>query len=396
MSATRSRVPELDGARALAGAWWLAFVVVFFAHVASPRATAAAVDTWWGRAAWSGDRAVDAWLVIAGFVAHGRLTARGPLRARDRARDWAREALAVLTRLGPSYLLVLACVACLPRIPGVWTGVPAAWNVVALNDLVPVARQTMAWTWSIALLVKLRVLAPLLVAGLDAASDRRALAALGTVVAVCACATALTAQRLGLSLADLDLAPDGDVTRWSRAVDAVHAAPHLRAGAFFVGLAAARVDARRPRLDERPLATASIVCVASLSIAVGASLPSAHALPRALHPIAIAVAGPLVAVGVGAWLIVMRSPHPVGQLVARALAAPTLSRVSRLCYPGLLVAPLFGLGATVALGGAGAPLLVFALAVLAPTWLASWTLAATTERASRRLSRRVGAATRPW
>lgn len=388
------RARELDGARAVAALWWLAFAVLFFASVASPRAAAAARTSAWGRAAWGGDRAIDAWLVVSGFVANLALAGGHPVAGLR----WPAFVARSVARRWPTYLLVLAITVTLPRVPGVSTGAAAVWNVVALNDLVPVLRQTMAWTWPIALLVKLHVVTPPLVAWLDTTTHRRGLAALGALIGLSAAATAVTAAVTGMSLPDADLSPDGNFARWSRGFDALHTPPHLRAGAFFVGVAASRVDATAlpARMVERPIATACAAVVAAFAIVGGLWLGGARGLPAAVHPLALGAAGPLVALGVGAWLLILRSPHPLGRLAARQLEARALSRVARLSFPGLLIAPLVALGATVALGGRDAPLMAFALVILAPTWLLSEALAATTGRAGAALAERFGGRPRPW
>jgi len=294
----------------------------------------------------------------------------------------------LVARRWPSLLVVLALTAALPRVPAVATGGAALWNLAGLNDLVPVARQTLAWTWPLALLAKLHALAPVLVRGLGSATGRLVAASLG-LAAASAVATALTAAHLGLSVAGASLSPDGDVARWTRAFDALHDAPHLRAGAYLVGVAAGAIarSAWTARLDERPVATALLGLVAAAACACGVSLDEAAWLPAWAHPLALGAAGPLVSLGGAVWIVILRSPHPLGVSLGGALRGSALAHVARLAYPGLLVAPLVALAALTL--GVGAYLGWFALATLAGTWLASWALASTTERLARALVARL-------
>ncbi|MFN2309989.1 MAG: acyltransferase family protein [Gammaproteobacteria bacterium] len=174
------RAAAVDGVRALAILIVIAFHCVFLAYYVldgteAVRAYVAATPAWlvW---AWNGDKGVDMFFVLSGF-----LITRALLRefdARDRV-DYPRFIRNRLLRIVPLYIvvLVLAVAIGMPNREYFWA------NLLFVNNLLDFERMLIPWSWSVTVEMQFYLLAPLLAWLIHRAGGRAPLWFAGLILA---------------------------------------------------------------------------------------------------------------------------------------------------------------------------------------------------------------------
>ncbi len=342
------RLAPIDGLRAIAVLWVVAFHGVLFLGPQVPgSALAGLVARPWAHAALQGDLGVDLFFVLSGFLIARMLLAEqaraGTIRL---GRFWLRRAL----RLLPAYWAALALVALLFPVNS-----ETAWtNVLYVNNFVSFDHAFMGWAWSLAIEEQFYLLAPLLVLALGPPRLRHLLLFLGLAAAALG-ARAWALGGLGLGAQALPLVPPwflgqlhdpAFVAYW----DALYIKPHTRGGALAIGVAAAYL-ARDAGLGERlarprvagALAIGGLALMLAPTLVPRLGVPGA---PRALgeaasvaylvahhHLFALGTAAVLLAVTAG----VTRGP---AAWLAALLSGRAWGPVAQLSYSAYLVNPL--------------------------------------------------------
>lgn len=337
----RDALPQLDGLRALAVLWVIGFHAFFFGYALVPRIVIDRIrQTTIGGLVWRGDYGVDVFFVLSGFLI-GRMVfdERDATGRLSLPRFYLRRAM----RLFPAYWIVLfACVVFFPDMPAISSGNTFVWNLAYLNNFVTVTRQTMAWAWSLAIEEQFYLVFPWIVLALGARQPRTRIVTLLVMVPVGALIASAIAAWCKLDVADIDLTPDGDVTRWARAFDLIYDKPYTRFGALFVGVTAHLLDRTNfvPRMIEWPIVSTLGAVVAVLLISGAVSLGPAAGRPRVVEVLALGGSRTAFAVGVGYLLLLSLSPHPLGRLIGWFLGLRVFRPIAQLAYSAYLVNPI--------------------------------------------------------
>ena len=343
-----NRLAPLDGLRAIAVLWVVAFhgVLFFGPHVAAP-ALAALVTRPWAHAALQGDLGVDLFFVLSGFlIARMLLDERAEAGSIRLGRFWARRAL----RLMPAYWAALALVALLFPVnrETAWT------NVLYLNNFVSFDHAFMGWAWSLAIEEQFYLLAPLLLLAIGPPRTWH-LALFAGLAALGLGARAWTLAGLGLGATGLPLVPPwfmgqlhdpAFVAYW----DALYIKPHTRGGALAIGVVAAYL-ARDGRFTARlaapaaagGLALAGLALMAAPTLASRLGVPGApRALPEALSVAYLVGHHHVFALGTAAVLLATTSGAASGpaRWLGAALAGRWWQPFAQLSYAAYLVNPL--------------------------------------------------------
>lgn len=342
------RLAPVDGLRAIAVLWVLAFHGVLFLgpHVPAGELPGLLARPW-AHAALQGDLGVDLFFVLSGFLIAQMLLAEQAREGRVRlGRFWARRAL----RLMPAYWAALALVALLFPV-----NAHTAWtNVVYLNNFVSFDHAFMGWAWSLAIEEQFYLLAPLLVLALGAPRTRH----LAFFVALALAALAARAgvlQGLGEGVTALPLVPPwfgaqvhdpAFVAYW----DALYIKPHTRGGALAVGVVAAylaRSAMLAPRLASAKVAGA--LAIGGLALMAAPTTVARLGVPEAPRALPEGLAGAYLvghhhafALGTAAVLLAATSGATSGpaRWLAGLLGARAWLPVAQLSYAAYLLNPL--------------------------------------------------------
>lgn len=167
----------LDGWRAIAMLLLFIFHVFFTIQEVAPFTLFAAFyesTPAFLRWAWGGDRGVDIFFVLSGFLVVTMLTRQGAVG------NWRQFYWRRALRLLPVYYLMLLVYWLVsgPNRESLWA------NVLFINNYLSYEQGAMLWSWSLAVEIQFYLVAPLLV-GLAAASGRPLLVYVGLVVVAC-------------------------------------------------------------------------------------------------------------------------------------------------------------------------------------------------------------------
>jgi peptidoglycan/LPS O-acetylase OafA/YrhL len=397
LAAPPGRLAPLDGLRAIAVLWVVAFHGVLFLGPHVPAAELPGLVAHpLAHLALQGDLGVDLFFVLSGF-----LIARMLLAERERSgaialpRFWWRRVL----RLVPAYWAALALVALLFPV-----NIHTAWtNLLYLNNFVSFSDAFMGWAWSLAIEEQFYVVAPLLLVALGAPRAWHAgvfagLAALGLLARAWALGDLPAAATL-VPFAPPWLADQVHDPAFVAYWDALYTKPDTRGGALAVGVVAAYV-ARMPgamtAIAGRGASTALLLAGLALMVAPalvprlgvpGQAPPLAPAWSAAYlvvhhHAFALGTAAVLLAAVAGA------SAGPAARLAA-VLGHAAWRPVAGLSYAAYLVNPLAA-GALYALaaprlGAPAASVPAWALASAALTFVLALALHLAVERPFMRL-----------
>lgn len=330
--------PALDGWRALAIGWVLAFHGLFYLR---PFVSDGAIWELSRRPGlyllWEGDFGVDIFFVLSGL-----LIGRGLVVERERtgrlrlARFYGRRAL----RLLPAYYVALGLTAL--AIPdnrdNVWA------NLVYMNNLLPFADQFMAWSWSLAIEEQFYLGFPWLLLAVYRLPARARGWAFATVAVATVPLSAWLAHRAGLVVTDLVMLPMQPLDRWVLNFDVLYDKPWTRGSALLAGVLIAWLRERphvRARMARRP--GLEILALALSPIALGWSLrlwPGVYGLGEPASVAYLASYRLVFAAAIAALMAISIGRGPVGRRLGRWAGWRGWTPLARLAYTAYLVNPV--------------------------------------------------------
>jgi peptidoglycan/LPS O-acetylase OafA/YrhL len=340
-----TRLAPLDGLRALAILWTMAFHSFFIAGFrpsARPGETAAFLVDPLNRLVLRADLGVDIFFVISGFLIGGLLMDEW---AKKGTIAFGRFQLRRALRIVPAYATTLALCLVLSRgldVERLWT------NLLFVNNYVSIDRELMPHSWSLAVEGQFYVAFPLLLLLVWRHERLRLpllLGLLGAAIAV----RAVVVARMGLSL-PVSVHPRLDAAGYVRYVDGAYQRTYMRFGDLVCGAIAAHAARRGAAafLERRPaLARAGLALAAALVAAVIAVPPFRASGPWTSWPGTLYLAlFPYVFAAAAAYfiLVVVAAPS-VAPPLTRFLSARALFPVSQLSYSMYLLHPLIMFGA---------------------------------------------------
>lgn len=330
------RLGSIDGLRALAILWTVAFHAAWYSGYNVPPATyfrllrdPALLPLWRGHAG------VDLFFVLSGFLIASML-----LDERDRTGTIRVGLFYVrrLLRLWPA----LAAAAVLYAIV-VGGNNETLWaNLLYVSNFLPVLHSAMTWTWSLAIEEQFYLLAPWGILLLAPLTPRARIAWLVAIAGVFVAIGAWVIAAGGFGLHDSEVALDREIGDWARAFDALYTKPWMRIGPLLAGVAAAgirRTPGTIAALGRHP-GFASAGALAAIAVAIlSIEWPLLLGAPRAIEIAYLAIAR--TAFGAAcAYLVlftlVRRGP---GRALGAALSAAWLRPIAHLAYAAYLVNP---------------------------------------------------------
>ncbi len=339
--APEQRLRPLDGLRALAILWVIAFHSgVDSVGVLPPGEYVRLLFARWMLPIWRGAFGVDVFFVLSGFLIAGLLIDE---RARTGKvalkRFWWRRWL----RLFPALFVAL-----LADLATLEIHRDTAWAVLLyVGNFVPVARAAMPWTWSLAIEEQFYLVCPGLLAVLDGAQAKSRPWAIGALAAALAALGGYLAHAQGYFPFDVEIVPNRLASRWEAAFDALYTKPWMRAGPLLAGVAAATVY-RLPTAMRR-LGEARVAGAAGLLVAILAGAGSTHwqlvaFSSRAIGLVYMGTFRTVFGASVAYLLLFALSSHPLGRLVGRVLSWRGFWPVAQLSYSAYLLNPVVALG----------------------------------------------------
>jgi peptidoglycan/LPS O-acetylase OafA/YrhL len=221
-----ARLSSVDGIRAIAIIWTIAFHVLYFlGYAMNPHEAWAFLMNRRFALIVQAPLAVDMLFVISGFLIGGyvfRALRRGRLSLRTYAIRRA-------ARIFPAYLAVLGLYALvLPyNLTHLWA------NLLFVNNYVPVAQQAMAWTWTLGVDAHFYVLFPLAIL---LVRDRRwYLPLLSAALLLALAVRAYVVVRAGITMPWI-VSPINDASHFNRAFDVYYDKTHMHIGSIICGL----------------------------------------------------------------------------------------------------------------------------------------------------------------
>ncbi len=328
------RIPGIDGLRALAVLWVLAFHgVLFLAPHLEADGVQRLTTSAWGRFALQGELGVDAFFVISGFLITGLL-----LRELDTGgrvlllRFYLRRALRLLPA---AYVVMAFCAWLAPQgIHTIWT------NLVYVNNFVPFHDSFMGWAWSLAIEEQFYAVFPLVLPWLI-----RRERPLRWIIGLVGAGVALRALLAWVG----DVGPFPHHPPWLaggaagedfvRHWDWLYTRPYTRGGALLIGVGLAffaRTSSPATWPARRLLLLGIALMVPVLLVSRAAPPGEAPVLPSALGHAYLAAFHTVFALGVGAVL----ASSLAGGLARRVLDAWIWYPIAQLSYCIYLVNPL--------------------------------------------------------
>jgi peptidoglycan/LPS O-acetylase OafA/YrhL len=334
----RTQLPAADGLRALSFLWVFLFHVGWFSCLkVSARGFAELLERPSLRLLFCGDLGVDVFFTLSGFLIASQLLSeladRGTLKV---GRFYLRRALRLLPAYGT--VLWLYCRLGLPGADAVWA------NLLYVNNFLPVDRQCMAWSWSLAVEEQFYFLCPfalILLHRLPAAQRLRFALALLVVFSAVSYAVVITHH----STLPIILVESIDAPAARRYFDVLYDKTQVRAGALWIGVVAALLRqqpgvmaalVRHPRRARAGLCGAALL-VAAVALAPSRS-PTLIAPPRWLE--VLYLGGFRYALAAAAGYLLLLCCADAGRGVARLLGRPALYPLAQLSYGGYLLHPL--------------------------------------------------------
>ena len=334
----------VDGLRALSFLWVFLFHVCFFTSLhLSPQAFGELLARPALRLVCCGDLGVDVFFTISGFLIASlllqELAATGNLAV---GRFYGRRAL----RLMPAYLAVLAlyCKLGFPRCATAWA------NVLYVNNFLPMSRQCMAWSWSLAVEEQFYLVCPLLLLFLYGRPPRARLPLLVVSIAAATVGSFWVVLTRGIALP----VPVSEVLYSERArqyFDVLYDKTQVRCGALLIGVLAAflrqhtgfvRALPRHPRLVAAGLVGATLLLAAICLYP--ARDPMLTGAPRWLQVVYLAGFRYTVAAGVAYVLLLSLGEHPAGKVLGRLLSHRAFFPIAQLSYAAYLLHPIVIIG----------------------------------------------------
>jgi peptidoglycan/LPS O-acetylase OafA/YrhL len=331
------RLPELDGLRALAILWTVAFHALWYVgRAVPPRTYFQIIFAPELVPLWRGHFGVDAFFVLSGFLIGGML-----IDERERTGQLAvgRFYVRRLFRLWPALAVAALADALVMRsMPEMlWA------NLLYVSNFVPVLESAMTWTWSLAIEEQFYLLCPILVLALAGLAPRARLASIGALAAIFVAIGAGVVIAGGFHAIDSEIVLQREIPDWARAFDHLYSKPWMRAGPLFAGVFAAIVH----RMPSAMSALSRARVLGSLGLALALVLAWActdwmlvYAAPRALEVAYLAGHRTAFGICVAYVLLLARSQHPVGRVLSRALSVRALVPIAGLAYAAYLVNPI--------------------------------------------------------
>lgn len=339
--APEGRLRPLDGLRALAILWVIAFHSgVDSVGVLPPGEYVRLLFSRWMLPLWRGAFGVDVFFVLSGFLIAGLLIDE---RARHGkvtlARFWWRRWLRLFPALFVALLADLATVE-LHR--------DTAWAVLLyVGNFVPVARAAMPWTWSLAIEEQFYLACPALLALLERAPPRTRPWAIGAIAIALAFVGGYLAHTQGYFPFDVEIVPNRLAARWESAFDALYTKPWMRSGPLLAGVAAAMIY-RIPNAMRR-LGEARVAGALGLVVALALGTASTHWQLVALSSRVVGLAymatfRTIFGASIAYVLLFALSTHPVGRVIGRGLSWRGFWPIAQLSYSAYLLNPVVALG----------------------------------------------------
>lgn len=333
------RLGPLDGLRALAILWTMAFHTVFisgFRPSATPAELWSFIDQPWNRPILRADLGVDLLFVLSGFLIGGLLLDE---HRRSGTIAFGRFQLRRLLRIVPAYAAVLG----LGLLATGGLDAERVWaNLLFVNNYVSFTRQTMPWSWSLGVEGQLYVLLPFVVLLVWRHERARLPVLLGLLLAAFAIRAAVVA-RLGISL-PVSLHPRLERESYLRYIDDVYQATHLRFGAVIAGLLAAHLArcGAAAWLEARRRLALAAVAVATLVIAAVIAVPAFRPSPwnGAAGTAYIAVFPYVFSLAAAYLVLVLAAAPSLLPRLVRVLSTRAFYPVSQLSYSMYLVHPI--------------------------------------------------------
>lgn len=341
-SGQTARLRSVDGIRALAMIWIIAFHVLYFLGYA--------MDPHQAWAFFTGSRfglilqapfGIDMLFVLSGFLI-GSYVFRALRASQFSLRTYFIRRAA---RLMPAYLAVLALYALvLPyNLTHLWA------NVLFVNNYVPVAQQAMAWTWTLGVEAHFYILFPLAIL---LVRDRRWY--LPLLVGALAAAFAIRAYvviHAGVTMPWMT-SPIFDAANYNRAFDVFYDKTHMRFGAIVCGLIVAYLyeyGTLRAFFERRAPAALALL-VAALAVLAALIVVPSYA-PGVEGRVGVwfstfylIVDSYAFAAAVAYVLLFALAEAPHSRIVARILGARLWYWPAELAYGAFLLNPLVILG----------------------------------------------------
>jgi peptidoglycan/LPS O-acetylase OafA/YrhL len=362
----------LDGLRALAIVWVVIFHGGWYSAWQLPLETyLGLVRAPWMIPVWRGDFGVDVFFVLSGFLIGGLLLDEQARRGRIAL---GRFYLRRLMRLWPA--LVVALVAYVLLLRGHDT---MCWaTLLYAANFVPVGVVCMGWTWSLAIEEQFYLACPWLVRSLRALRPGARPLALAALILALALLDAGIVVAHGLHARDAEIVIDRDQAQWARAFEVLYAKPWMRAGALLVGVAAAVLYRMRRVMEwvSRARVLPAVGSVLALLLLGGSThWPLAAGAARGAEVAFLAGFRTTFALGVGWFLLLSLSEHPLGRALGKVLSARVLHLLAQLAYSAYLLNPIVAEYVHGALRGRamriGNPMLLFVPADLIATFAAA-------------------------
>lgn len=154
---SRGNIPALDGLRALSILWVLTFHVYILTSLSfSPEAAQQLLreTPWFFNWIWNGDKGVDIFFVMSGFLISGLLFQE---HQKTNTLNLKRFYIRRFLRLTPVYWFTLIVYVLLngPNSDNAWA------NFIYVNNFLPSSEMAMTWTWSLAVEEQFYLIAPL-------------------------------------------------------------------------------------------------------------------------------------------------------------------------------------------------------------------------------------------
>ncbi len=381
----RGRLRPIDGLRALAIVWVIAFHSAWHSVSSLPLPMyAELVGAPRMLIVWRGDFGVDLFFVVSGFLIAGMLVDERVRNGRVRLGMFY---LRRLLRLWPA-LVVTVIVDQLafhdfPR--SVWAVLFYATNFVS------VSRVCVAWSWSLAIEEQFYLVCPWLLAALVPLGVRGRLLALGALAAGLCVLGAWVVSHHDFHATDAEIVVNRLPHLWISAFDHLYSKPWMRTGPLLAGVAAALVFRAPGAMQALSRATVvgTVALVALLAVAAAATHWQLFAsAPRGLEVAYLATYRTVFGVAVACVLLLALSDHPVGRVLGRVLAARVFHPVAQLAYSAYLMNPIVAMALHPRLAeraAQGSPMLVFFTADLLATFAAGLLLYLAVERPLMRL-----------
>ena len=345
----RSRLGPVDGLRAIAILWVIAFHGgVYSIGVLPPAEYVRLLLSPWMLPSWRGAFGVDLFFVLSGFLIAGMLVREREETGKVRLGLFY---LRRLMRLFPALAVSLAGYLWLVPQTG-----EMAWAVLLyVGNFVPIARACMPWTWSLAIEEQFYLVAPWLLAATARARPSARVPIVVALAAILATLGAVIAHQKGYFPFDVEIVPNRPAERWNAAFDDLYTKPWMRAGPLLAGICAAfvyRSETAMARLA-RARWGAPVGLVAAIALAcVAMHWPWWSASSRVVGLVYIGVFRTVFGAAVAYLLLFVLSEHPLGKKLGRALAWRGLYPVAQLSYAAYLVNPVVALVVRAKLGPA--------------------------------------------